>query len=122
LNGTQINNLDDNWNLLGNPYPSAINALQFLSDNSTVVLGSARLWTHGTDLTLGGTNPFYGSFGYNYSSSDYLFINFTGTTIPTASDFIKTGQAFFVQMIDGPGNASAQVNFNNLQRSNAFPN
>jgi hypothetical protein len=122
LNGSQISNLDDNWNLLGNPYPSAINALQFLSDNSSVLLGSARLWTHGTDLTFGGTNPFYGSFGYNYSSSDYLFINFTGPTIPTASDFIKTGQAFFVQMVDGPGNASAQVNFNNLQRSNAFPN
>lgn len=122
LNGSQISNMDDNWNLLGNPYPSAINALQFLSDNSSVIMGSARLWTHGTDLTLGGTNPFYGSFAYNYTSSDYLFINFTGTTIPTASDFIKTGQAFFVQMVDGPGNASAQVNFNNLQRSNTFPN
>lgn len=122
LNGSQISNLDDNWNLLGNPYPSAINALQFLSDNSSVILGSARLWTHGTDLTFGGTNPFYGSFAYNYTSSDYLFINFTGTTIPTASDFIKTGQAFFVQMVDGPGNASAQVNFTNSQRSNAFPN
>ena len=122
LNGSQISNMDDNWNLLGNPYPSAINALQFLSDNSSVIMGSARLWTHGTDLTFGGTNPFYGSFAYNYTSSDYLFINFTGTTIPTANDFIKTGQAFFVQMVDGPGNASAQVNFNNLQRSNAFPN
>lgn len=122
LNGSQISNLDDNWNLLGNPYPSSINALRFLSDNSGVILGSARLWTHGTDLTFGGTNPFYGSFAYNYTSSDYLFINFTGTTIPTASDFIKTGQAFFVQMVDGPGNASAQVNFNNLQRSNTFPN
>jgi hypothetical protein len=51
-----------------------------------------------------------------------LFINFTGTTIPTASDFIKTGQAFFVQMVDGPGNASATVNFNNSQRSNTYPN
>ena len=34
-NGATITNLSDNYNLLGNPYPSAINALQFLSDNST---------------------------------------------------------------------------------------
>lgn len=122
LNGSPITNLDDNWNLIGNPYPSAINALRFLSDNSSVLLGSARLWTHGTDLTFGGTNPFYGSFAYNYNSSDYLFINFTGATIPTASDLIKTGQAFFVQMVDGPGNTSAQINFNNLQRSNTYLN
>lgn len=126
LNGTMITNLDDNWNLLGNPYPSSINALRFLSDNSSVILGSVRLWTHGSDIALTNgttvTNPFYGSFAYNYSSSDYLFINFTGSTVPTASDYIKTGQAFFVQMVDGPGNASATVNFNNSQRSNAYPN
>lgn len=126
LNGTMITNLDDNWNLLGNPYPSSINALRFLSDNSSVILGSARLWTHGSDIAFTNgttvTNPFYGSFAYNYSSSDYLFINFTGSTVPTASDYIKTGQAFFVQMVDGPGNASATVNFNNSQRSNAYPN
>lgn len=126
LNGTMITNLDDNWNLLGNPYPSSINALQFLSDNSSVILGSVRLWTHGSDIALTNgttvTNPFYGSFAYNYSSSDYLFINFTGSTVPSAGDFIKTGQAFFVQMVDGPGNASGTVNFNNLQRSNTYPN
>ncbi|MBA4153759.1 GEVED domain-containing protein [Flavobacterium sp.] len=126
VNGTQITNLDDNWNLLGNPYPSAINALQFLYDNSSSILGNVRLWTHGSDIALTNgttvTNPFYGSFAYNYNSSDYLFINYLGTTIPTASDLIKTGQAFFVQMVDGPGNSSGTVNFNNLQRSNTYAN
>jgi hypothetical protein len=126
VNGTQITNLDDNWNLLGNPYPSAINALQFLYDNSSSILGNVRLWTHGTDIALTNgttvTNPYYGSFAYNYNSSDYLFINYLGTTIPTASDLIKTGQAFFVQMVDGPGNSSGTVNFNNLQRKNTYAN
>ncbi len=126
VNGTQITNLDDNWNLLGNPYPSAINALQFLYDNSSSILGNVRLWTHGTDIALTNgttvTNPFYGSFAYNYTSSDYLFINYLGTTIPAASDLIKTGQAFFVQMVDGPGNSSGTVNFNNLQRKNTYAN
>jgi surface protein len=126
VNGTQITNLDDNWNLLGNPYPSAINALQFLFDNSSSILGNVRLWTHGSDIALTNgttvTNPYYGSFAYNYNSSDYLFINYLGTTIPTASDLIKTGQAFFVQMVDGPGNSSGIVNFNNLQRKNTYAN
>jgi hypothetical protein len=30
-NGSEINNLSDNWNLLGNPYPSAIDAMEFIS-------------------------------------------------------------------------------------------
>jgi len=125
-NGTQITNLDDNWNLLGNPYPSAVNGLQFLFDNNSQIEGNVRLWTHGSPIALTNgttvTNPFYGSFGYNYSSSDYMFINYMGTTIPVASEIIKTGQAFFVQMIDGPGDASGTVYFNNNQRSNTYAN
>lgn len=123
-NGAIVNNLDDNWNLLGNPYPSALNALQFLFDNNTKIIGNVRLWTHGTDLALTGTtvnNPYYGNFAYNYSSSDYYFINYTGTTIPGGSDLVKSGQAFFVQMIDGPVGSNT-VNFNNAQRSNSFEN
>jgi len=125
-NGTQITNLDDNWNLIGNPYPSAINALQFLFDNSTQILGNVRLWTHGSDIALNNgttiTNPFYGTFAYNYTSSDYLFINYLGTTIPAASDLVKTGQGFFVQMVDGAGNSTGTVNFNNGQRRNTYAN
>jgi hypothetical protein len=122
LNGTQITNLDDNFNLIGNPYPSAINALQFLSDNSSSILGNVRLWKHGIDLSNATANPFYGSFAYNYSSADYEIINFTGTTTPGFNELIKTGQAFFVQMIDGPGNAVGAVNFNNGQRNSNYPN
>lgn len=122
LNGIQITNLDDNWNLIGNPYPSAINALQFLSDNSANILGNVRLWKHGIDISNLATNPYYGSFGYNYSSSDYEIINFTGTTTPGFNEIIKTGQAFFVQMIDGPGNAVGSVSFNNAQRNSNYAN
>jgi hypothetical protein len=122
LNGIQITNLDDNYNLLGNPYPSAINALQFLADNSTSILGNVRLWKHGIDISSSASNPFYGSFTYNYSSSDYEIINFTGTTTPGFSDLIKAGQGFFVQMIDGPGNATGTVIFNNGQRNSSYLN
>lgn len=122
LNSIQITNLDDNWNLIGNPYPSAINALQFLSDNSGSILGNVRLWKHGIDISNLATNPYYGSFGYNYSSSDYEIINFTGTTTPGFNEIIKTGQAFFVQMIDGPGNAVGSISFNNAQRNSNYAN
>jgi hypothetical protein len=122
LNGIQITNLEDNYNLLGNPYPSAINALQFLADNSTSILGNVRLWKHGIDISSSASNPFYGSFTYNYSSSDYEIINFTGTTTPGFSDLIKAGQGFFVQMIDGPGNATGTVIFNNGQRNSSYLN
>jgi hypothetical protein len=122
LNGIQITNLDDNFNLIGNPYPSAINALQFLSDNSSSILGNVRLWKHGIDLSNATANPFYGSFAYNYSSADYEIVNFTGTTTPGFNELIKTGQAFFVQMIDGSGNAVGSVNFNNGQRNSNYPN
>jgi hypothetical protein len=114
-NGIVVTTLDDNHNLIGNPYPSAINALQFLSDNSAVLEGNVKLWTHGTNPGTGITNPFYGSYAYNYSASDYMTINFTGSTTPTASSSIKAGQAFFVIMNDGP-TGSGTVNFNNAQR------
>jgi hypothetical protein len=118
-NGVQITNLDDNYNLIGNPYPSSINALQFISDNAGVIRGNVQLWTHGTDPGANNgttiTNPFYGSYSNNYSASDYVTINYTGATIPSASEIIKAGQAFFVEMLDGPtGNGT--VNFNNAQR------
>ena len=118
-NGEAVTNLDDNYNLLGNPYPSSINALQFINDNSATIEGNVKLWTHGTDPGLNNgttyTNPFYGSYTYNYSASDYITINYSGSTIPTASQIIKAGQGFFVEMLDG-ATGSGTVNFNNTQR------
>ena len=123
-NGIEITNYSDNWNLVGNPYPSAISASQFLIDNSSKILGTVALWTHNT-LPLSSTpNPFYGSYIYNYSSNDYLIFNFTGTTCcPLASsDFhIGAGQGFFVQMQDGPA-SSDEITFNNKLRKNDYTN
>jgi hypothetical protein len=117
-NNVWINNLDDNYNLIGNPYPSAINALQFLSDNSSVIEGNVKMWTHGTNPSTSATNPFYGSYAYNYSANDYITINKTGQSKPGYSSNIKAGQAFFVEMLDDT-TGSNTVSFNNTQRSNA---
>ena len=122
-NGATITKFSDNNNLLGNPYPSAISALQFLYDNSGVLEGSLSLWTHNSS-PVSGSSPFYGSFSYNYSTSDYRVINGTGSTIPPppgTSETIKTGQAFFVKMLDGTA-GNGTVVFNNNMRNTNYSN
>ncbi|MGL2967297.1 fibronectin type III domain-containing protein [Flavobacterium sp. XGLA_31] len=122
-NGTEINNYSDNWNLLGNPYPSSIRGSQFLYDNNTKIMGQIRLWTHGTLPSLI-ASPFYDTFVYNYNPGDYFTYNFTGTSCcPAASAdlFVGAGQGFFVQMIDGP-TGSTTVSFNNALRNESYSN
>jgi hypothetical protein len=122
-NGTEITNFSDNWNLVGNPYPSSIRGSQFLFNNNTKIEGSINLWTHGT-LPAVISSPFYDTFVYNYTPGDYLTYNFTGTTCcPAAGSdlFIGAGQGFFVQMKDGP-TATDFVTFDNGLRSASYDN
>jgi hypothetical protein len=127
-NGAQVTNYSDNWNLIGNPYPSAIRGSQFLFDNNTKIEGNIRLWTHGTLPSVIEASPFYGSYLSNYTPGDYLTYNFTGMSCcpAAASDlFIGAGQGFFVQMIDGAPVAATDnitVAFNNNLRSAAYSN
>ena len=46
-------------------------------------------------------SPFYQNFGYNYSASDYILYNGTGSTIPAVfNGKIGSGQGFFVRMLE----------------------
>jgi len=123
LNGTEITNFSDNWNLVGNPYPSSISGSKFLFDNSTKIVGNIKLWTHGT-LPSNITSPFYGTYTYNYNPGDYLTYNFTGTSCcpAAAADlFIGAGQGYFVQMVDGP-TSSNTIDFTNSMRNASYGN
>lgn len=113
---------DDNWNLIGNPYPSAISALDFLTENTNIE-GAVRIWTHGTLPSEFNPDPFYGDFAQNYSVNDYIVHNRTGTVIGPAgfNGFIAAGQGFFVLMNDGAA-ATENVVFNNLMRNRAYDN
>jgi hypothetical protein len=90
---------DDNWNLLGNPYPSSISANAFLIANSANIMGFVNIWRHGIAPGTGTVDPFYGNYAYNYDASDYLTYNLSGPSSPLGFDgYIGAGQGFFVLM------------------------
>jgi hypothetical protein len=114
---------DDNWNLLGNPYPSSISADAFLTVNSNNIMGFVNIWRHGISPGTSFTDPFYGSYTYNYSSSDYLTYNLSGPSSPLGFDgFIGAGQGFFVLMNPLSPSTSATAAFNNSMRSTSYRN
>ncbi|WP_296146131.1 GEVED domain-containing protein [uncultured Flavobacterium sp.] len=121
------------WNLIGNPYPSAISANSFLSNasNASAIDGTIYLWTHNTTPS----RFVIGTGVFNYSTYDYATYNLTGgvgvaaiddpndptpsnnfnSTVPTG--YIASGQAFFVR-----GLANLPVQFLNTMRVKGFNN
>lgn len=83
------------WNLIGNPYPSALDAQKLMTANNNV--GSLYFWTHNSPPS----NTVSGDATYNYTSNDYAVYNFSGgvTTSSGAaapSGYIAAGQSFFI--------------------------
>ncbi|WP_159022042.1 T9SS type A sorting domain-containing protein [Formosa sp. L2A11] len=90
---------DRNFNLIGNPYPSALHADTFLTANTNIE-GSVSLWMHETVLSSELSSDFYEDFGVNYNADDYLVYNRIGS-VPSGVDFdgnIASGQGFFVKL------------------------
>lgn len=121
VNGVMRSANDDNWNLLGNPYPSAISINSFLLANPELD-GFVRLWTHGTLPSNTNSDPFYNNYASNYSAADYVTINGSGATSgPGTLSVIGGGQGFFVLMNPGVATSSTAI-FNNAMRNNAYSN
>ena len=122
-NSATITRFDDNWNLVGNPYPSAISVIDFLNLNSSLIEGAVRIWTHGTLPSSSNADSFYGDFVTSYSPSDYIVHNGTGTVSgPNGfNGFIAGGQGFMVLMNDG-ATLTDNLIFNNSLRDKAHSN
>ena len=81
----------NDFNLVGNPYPSAIDPIKLIQANTDVFDGAIYLWTHQIDADQGG----------NFSSNDYIVYNLAGSqynSVPTPY-FISSGQGFMVNAI-----------------------
>lgn len=107
-------------NLIGNPYPSALDLDVFLTEpnNASLTDGTVYLWTHNSaPSVIPGDNT------YNYTSNDYAAYNLLGgietSTLgnnekPTGK--VASGQCFFIK-----GLANGQAVFDNSMRV-AFSN
>lgn len=109
---------DDNWSLVGNPYPSAIDAEEFLVANKTKIEGAVWIWTHGT-LPSSLTDPFYDNYVYNYTANDFIKYNGLGATEPdTFAGKIASGQGFMINMLHTTSTPNT-IEFNNSFRTGA---
>lgn len=97
------------YNLVGNPYPSAISALDFLTANSGVIQGAVYYWDDDN------------SGGAGYASNDYAVRNFAGSTNGggghTAPLYIASGQGFKVR-----ATTNGSINFTNTLRNTTINN
>lgn len=111
------------FNLIGNPYPSAIDIDLFLTDpaNAGIVNGTIYLWSHNTAISA--TIP--GNAVYNYTADDYAKYNLTGGVRSASSAItggylpvgeIASGQGFFIEAATALANGTYTVNFNNKMR------
>lgn len=119
---------DNNWNLIGNPYPSAISADAFLLANAVIdmnvlsgaISGAIFLWSQNTMPSE--TNN--GNENLNFAQSDYAIINNTGEVAggdgikPTR--FIASGQGFFISMANNATALGGTIKTSDITFSNAM--
>lgn len=107
---------EDQFNLIGNPYPSALDAELFMTNpnNASIIYGALYFWTHNTPIT-----------NNIYTSNDYAAFNITGGTGtakgaassggPIPNGKIAAGQSFFIGSNMGIPVTSAFVFENNMR-------
>ncbi|MGH1386144.1 GEVED domain-containing protein [Kordia sp.] len=117
---------DGNLYLVGNPYPTSLDANEFINDNiaNDATSGTLFFWEHwggGTHALLdyqGGYATYTLSGGTPAMS--HPTVDQTGSGTKTPRRFVPVGQGFFVQGDSNAGNGvTTTVEFNNTQRGNS---
>ena len=111
-------NVGNNY-LVGNPYPSAIDAVEFINDNLGVTTGTLYFWEH-----WGGGNHILADYQGGYALMNLsggtpsvtlgvpvAGVSNTGSARKTPGRYIPVSQGFFVD-----ANAGGQIVFENDQR------
>jgi len=90
---------DSDFNLIGNPYPSAINIDDFIQSVSNNDMdGTIWLWTHNTAIDIV-SGQFLGLDYATYNLTGGILAAPTGGPVPTSN--IGSGQGFFVKSVSG---------------------
>jgi hypothetical protein len=107
----------NNLNLCGNPYPSAIDANQFIDDNATSTTGTLYIWEHYNSNTSHNTIEYQGGYA-TYTKTGGTApvapagVSGIGSSSKTPNRFIPVGQGFFVT----GSSTGGTITFNNGQR------
>ncbi len=87
---------NENFNLIGNPYPAAIDISKFLVENA--VVNQIALWAKDKEPNPDGT----------FDPAGYIYYNQSGASSPGVTSNIGSGQGFMARALSTGG-----VNFNN---------
>ncbi|MCP4883792.1 MAG: choice-of-anchor D domain-containing protein, partial [Flavobacteriales bacterium] len=79
---------NENFNMMGNPFPAAIDILKVMEDNGNV--SEIALWTHGTEI-----DPDTGE----YFDGDYVYFNSLGQSTDGVTKNISSGQGFMIRSL-----------------------
>ena len=107
-NGDQKVNLENHgvgkrFNLIGNPYPSALNAILFTDQNRTSITGALYFWRKTNNAAM----PSYCTW-----TSALGFVTNNEAEVVDPDNNIASGQGFFVEALD----AATELTFSNSQR------
>jgi len=117
---TDLNIVSGRDFLIGNPYPSAIDALKFINDNQGVFNGSIYYWDHFGGSThilkeyIGGYATWNLSGGLKAISNDWRINEEGGNGSLEPGRYIPVAQGFFISTFNG--GSGGDINFNNTQR------
>ncbi|MBS4039543.1 MAG: hypothetical protein KGZ81_02975 [Flavobacteriales bacterium] len=114
-----VNVVAEKFNLLGNPYPSVIDMVEFAKQgNASVELGPFEptfyIWTQTTPIT-----------NNSYTGNDYAYYNAANNTSTAVSTFtpnryLNAGQAFFIKTKVGATNATFKNEYRVINNNNNF--